>query len=124
MIIKIIRPGKKLTHHAISITAFPSLSNDPQDISGGFIPKPKKESPDSANIDPPTPKVNEIKNIGANNGAKYLKIILKVDTFASFNIFMKGLLLIAKLSLLISLAIPIQPVIDITIIKISADAWI
>ena len=122
--INIINPGKKLTHHAISITAFPSLRSEPHDISGGLIPRPKKESPDSAKIEPPTPKVNEIRNIGANNGAKYLKIILNEETLASLSIFIKGLLLIEKLSLLIILAIPIQPVIEITMIKISADAWI
>ena len=50
-----------------------------------MIPSPKKESPDSAKIDPPTPKVNEIKKIGAKIGAKYLNMILKVETFESLN---------------------------------------
>ena len=84
MIKNIIKPGKKLTHQAISITALPSLSKLPQDIWGAFIPSPKKESPDSANIEPPTPKVNEIKNIGANIGAKYLKIILIILNLVKF----------------------------------------
>ena len=68
--------------------------------------------------------VKDIRKIGAKSGAKYLNIILIFDTFASFNIFINGLFPIAKLSLLISLAMPIQPVIEITIIKIKADAWI
>ena len=89
-----------------------------------MIPSPKKESPDSAKIDPPTPKVNEIKKIGAKIGAKYLNMILKVETFESLNILIYGLLPIAKLSLLINLDIPIQPVIEITIIKIKDEAWI
>ena len=122
MIKNIINPGKKLTHHAISITAFPSLKRLPQDIEGGLTPSPKNERPDSAKIEPPTPKVNEIKKIGARSGAKYLKMILNVETFETFKILIKGLLLIAKLSLLIILAIPIQPVIEITIIKITAVA--
>ena len=46
-------------------------------------------------------------------------MILKVETFATFKILINGLLLMAKLSLLIILAIPIQPVIEITIIKIT-----
>jgi len=38
---KIIRPGKKLTHQAISMTALPSLRMLPQLISGGVIPSPR-----------------------------------------------------------------------------------
>ena len=87
MIKNIISPGKKLTHQAISITLFPSLKSEPHDIEGGFIPRPKNERPDSANIEPPTPNVNDIKNIGASKGAKYLKIIFIVETFDNFNIF-------------------------------------
>ena len=48
-------------------------------------------------IEPPTPNVNDIKKkIGANNGAKYLKIILKVETFPTFNIFNKWFIAYCK----------------------------
>ena len=67
-------------------------------------------------------RINEIKKIGAKIGAKYLNMILKVETFESLNILIYGLLPIAKLSLLINLDIPIQPVIEITIIKIKDEA--
>ena len=79
--------------------------------------KTQNERPDSANIAPATPNEKEIRKIGAKSGAKYFKIIFVLLTFAIFNIFINGLLLSAKLSLLIILDIPIQPVIDITSIK-------
>ena len=118
------KPGKKLTHQAISITSFPSLSILPQLIWGGVIPMPKKLSPLSASIAPPTPNVKLIKNIGANKGAKYLKMIFRPDTLASFRILIYGLEAISKLSLLIILAIPIQPVTDITNISTHTEALI
>ena len=86
------------------------------------MPSPKKLSPDSASMAPPTPKVNDTRKIGAKSGEKYLKIIFVLFTFASCNIFINGLSEIAKLSLRISLAIPIHPVIDITITKTKIEA--
>ena len=86
MIININNPGKKLTHQAISITSLPPESKLPQLIWGGLIPSPKKLKPDSASIAPPTPKVKDIRNIGANSGAKYLSIILILLTFAKVSI--------------------------------------
>ena len=121
---KIKRPGKKLTHQAMSITPLPSLKIDPKLISGGRIPNPKKLNPDSAKIAPPTPNVKEMKNIGAKRGAKYFNIILYEGYLAICRIFMKGFFPIAKLSLLIILAFPIHPVSEITTISTSAEASI
>lgn len=58
---KMKNPGKKLTHHAIPMTSLPSLNKLPQLICGALIPSPRKLSPDSARIAPPTPKVNEMR---------------------------------------------------------------
>ena len=66
---KIISPGKKLTHQAISIRSFPSLIIVPQLICGGVMPSPRKLRPDSAKIAPPTPKVKLTKKMGAKSGA-------------------------------------------------------
>ena len=120
---KIINPGKKLNHQAISITSFPSLRIVPQLICGGVIPIPKKLKPLSAKIAPPTANVKLMKNMGAKRGIKYLKMIFIFETLAIFRIFINGLFAIAKLSLLINLAVPIQPVIEITIIKTRAEAF-
>lgn len=51
-----------------------------------------------------------MRKIGANKGAKYLKMIFLLLTFAKANILIYGLYPIAKLSLRIIRAIPIQPV--------------
>ena len=108
----------------MSTTSFPSLRTEPQLICGGMMPIPKKLSPLSASIAPPTPNVKEMKNIGASKGVKYFKIIFKRLTPESFNILIKGFEEIAKLSERMSLAIPIQPVIEMTIISIITEAFI
>ena len=71
---KMKKPGKKLSHHAISMTSFPSPDNyTPTHLWRGNTTMPKKLSPLSAKIAPLTPNVKLIKKIGVNKGAKYLK---------------------------------------------------
>src|SRR5690606_24083532 len=80
VVIMIMRPGKKESHQAVCRYWRPAATMAPQVKSGGWMPRPRKLSPDSERMTPAKLIAATVVSVGATSGTTCRTTMANVPT--------------------------------------------